>query len=268
MRRMGMHALILAAVMALMADSAAAATCRSGSFDQWMEGFKREASAKGIGARALAALDGVAYSPQVVALDRRQGVFKKSFEEFGIPRVNQRLTKARGMMQRHAATLARIERQFGVPGGVVVAIWGLETDFGVNMGKQPALRALATLAYDCRRTAMFQAELLDALRIIDRGDLTAAEMRGAWAGELGQTQFLPSSYMKFAIDFDGNGRRDLIRSVPDVLGSTANYLKSYGWKRGEGFAEGSHNFSVFKQWNRSGVYQKTIAYFAERLEGE
>ena len=180
----------------------------------------------------------------------------------------QRLAKARGMMQRHAATLARIEKQFGVPGGVVVAIWGLETDFGVNMGKQPALRALATLAYDCRRGEMFRGELLHALKIIDRGDLRPEDMIGSWAGELGQTQFLPSSYMKFAIDFDGNGRRDLIRSVPDVLGSTANYLKGYGWKRGEGFAEGSHNFSVFKQWNRSSVYQKTIAYFAERLEGE
>jgi membrane-bound lytic murein transglycosylase B len=112
---------------------------------------------------------------------------------------------------------------------------------------------------------MFQGELLAALRIIDRGDLSAAEMRGAWAGELGQTQFLPSSYLKFAVDFDGNGRRDLIRSVPDVLASTANYLKGYGWQRGQPWTEGTNNFAVLKEWNKAPVYQKTIALFASRL---
>jgi lytic murein transglycosylase len=169
------------------------------------------------------------------------------------------------MMQTHAGTLSRIEQQFGVPGAVVIAIWGLETDFGVNMGKQPALRALATLAYDCRRSERFTAELIDALKIIDRGDLSPAEMKGAWAGELGQTQFLPSSYVKFAVDFDGNGKRDLIRSVPDVLASTANYLQGYGWKRGQPFGEGTANYDVLKEWNKSTVYQKTIAAFAQRL---
>jgi len=121
------------------------------------------------------------------------------------------------MMLVHASMLQRIEARFGVPGSIVIAIWGLETDFGVDVGKQPALRALATLAHDCRRSQMFQGELLAALQIIDRGDLSPAEMRGAWAGELGQAQFLPSNYLKYAVDFDGNGRRDLIRSVPDTL---------------------------------------------------
>ena len=125
---------------------------------------------------------------------------------------------------------------------VIVAIWGLETDFGTGSGKRPAIPALATLAHDCRRSGMFQGELLAALRIIDRGDMSAAEMRGAWAGELGQTQFLPSSYLKFAVDFDGNGRRDLIRSVPDVLASTANYLKGYGWQRGAAVDRGHAQF--------------------------
>jgi len=133
------------------------------------------------------------------------------------------------------------------------------------MGKQPALRALATLAYDCRRSERFTAELIDALKIIDRGDLSPAEMKGAWAGELGQTQFLPSSYVKFAVDFDGNGKRDLIRSVPDVLASTANYLRGYGWKADQPFGEGTANFEVLKEWNKSAVYQKTIAVFAQRL---
>jgi len=153
-----------------------------------------------------------------------------------------------------------------IASAVVVAIWALETDFGVNMGKQPALRSLATLAYDCRRSEKFTEELIAALKIIDRGDLTPAEMKGAWAGELGQTQFLASSYLKFAVDFDGNGKRDLIHSVPDVLASTANYLKGYGWKPGP-FGEGSANFDVLKEWNKSPVYQKTIAAFAARLMG-
>ena len=183
----------------------------------WNAAFQSEAAAKGISQRALAALNGLTPDPQVLSLDRRQGHFSKTFEDFGAPRIAARMAKAQGMMQKHGALLSRIEQQYGVPGAVVIAIWALETDFGVVQGKQNALRSLATLAHDCRRTERFQNELLDALRIIDRGDLSPAEMRGAWAGELGQTQFLPSSYLKFAVDFDGNGKRDLIRSVPDVL---------------------------------------------------
>ncbi|HEY3145362.1 MAG TPA: lytic murein transglycosylase [Dongiaceae bacterium] len=255
-------------VCALCASPALAVPC-GGQFETWLESFKREAAGSGISQRTIsAAFADVSYNPQVIALDRRQGHFGQSFEQFGLPRIAQRLAKAQRMMQQHASLLSRIEQQFGVPGPVVVAIWALETDFGVNMGKQPALRALATLAYDCRRTERFQAELLDALRIIDRGDLAPAEMRGAWAGELGQTQFLPSSYYRFAVDFDGNGRRDLIRSVPDVLASTANYLKGYGWRRGQPWTEGSQNFEVLREWNKSQVYQKTIAAFASRLAGE
>jgi membrane-bound lytic murein transglycosylase B len=144
-----------------------------------------------------------------------------------------------------------------------VAIWGLETDFGAGNGNFPTIRSLVTLAYDCRRSEMFHAELLDALRLVDRGDLTPGEMRGAWAGELGQTQFMPSSYLKFAVDYGGG--RNLIRSVPDVLASTANFLKSYGWLRGQPWGPGTANFSVIQQWNKSDVYSRTIAYFADRL---
>jgi lytic murein transglycosylase len=180
--------------------------------------------------------------------------------------VPPRLNKGANMMRQYAGTLNRIEQQFGVPGPVLVAIWGLETDFGVNVGKFPTIRALASLAYDCRRTDMFQSELLDALRLVERGDLTPAEMHGAWAGEIGQTQFMPSSYIKFAIDYDGNGRSDLIRSPADVLASTANFLKSYGWQRGQPWGPGSANFDVLLQWNRSQVYSKTVAYFAQRLD--
>ncbi len=146
-----------------------------------------------------------------------------------------------------------------------MAIWGLETDFGVNIGKFPTFRSLATLAYDCRRSEMFRAELMDALRIVARGDLAPQEMRGAWAGEIGQTQFMPSSYIKFAVDFDDNGRRDLLHSPPDVLASTANFLARYGWQRGKDWEPGSPNFAVIQQWNKSEVYAKTIAYFATQL---
>jgi lytic murein transglycosylase len=169
-------------------------------------------------------------------------------------------------MKQYARVFDRIEQQFGVPASILVAIWGLETDFGANSGKVPTIRALATLAYDCRRSAMFTAELLDALRIVERGDMSPSEMRGAWAGEIGQTQFMPSSYIKFAVDYDGNGRRDLIRSVPDVLASTANYLQGYGWQPGQPWTEGSANFAVIQQWNKSEVYSKTVAYFATRLD--
>jgi lytic murein transglycosylase len=246
----------------------AQATQCGGDFADWNADFQREAAAKGISQRALAGLNGLSPDPQVLSLDRRQGHFSKTFEDFGAPRIAARMGKAQSMMQKHGALLSRIEQQFGVPGAVVIAIWALETDFGVVQGKQNALRSLATLAHDCRRTERFQNELLDALRIIDRGDLSPAEMRGAWAGELGQTQFLPSSYLKFAVDFDGNGKRDLIRSVPDVLASTANYLRGYGWQRGGSVAEGTPNYAVLKEWNKSSVYQKTIAVFASRLMAE
>jgi len=128
------------------------------------------------------------------------------------------------------------------------------------------VRSVATLAYDCRRTDKFQAELADALRIIDRGDMAWDELKGDWAGEIGQTQFLPSSYVKYAVDFDRKGRADLVRNAPDVIASTANYLKSKGWRRGQGWGPGQPNFVVIQEWNKAEVYAKTIALFAERLD--
>ena len=128
---------------------------------------------------------------------------------------------------------ARIEQQYGVPAPVIVSFWGLESDFGANMGNYHSLSSLASLAYDCRRSDRFRAQLFDALRLIERGDLRPEEMMGSWAGELGQTQMMPSEYFKYAVDYDGDGKRNLIRSAPDVLGSTANYLVGLGWKRGE-----------------------------------
>jgi len=237
-----------------------------GDFTTWLRGFEQEAAAQGISQRTIdSALAGVTYDPTIIARDHAQGVFRQSFAEFAGRMVPPRLGRGRRLLQQYRPLFDRIERQFGVPGPVIVAIWGLETDFGADEGKFPTIRALATLAYDCRRADKFRSELLDALRIVNRGDMNAAQMHGAWAGEIGQTQFLPSSYLKFAVDYDGSGRRDLIHSVPDALASTANYLKGYGWQRGQPWGEGTANFQVLLQWNSSEVYTKTVAYFAEQL---
>lgn len=244
----------------------AAAACDTGDFNGWLASFKKDAAASGIAQHAIdIGLSGVTPDPKVLAHDREQHVFRQSFEQFSGRMVPPRLSRARNLMKQYGSMLSRIEDRYGVPGAVLVAIWGLETDFGANNGKFATIRSIATLAYDCRRADEFRTELMDALRIVARGDLTPAEMRGAWAGEIGQTQFMPSSYVKFAVDFDDNGRRDLLHSPADVLASTANYLASYGWQKGKDWDPGSPNFAVIQQWNKSEVYARTIAYFADQL---
>ncbi len=258
------------AALLLAAGSASAATCRDpAGFEKWLGDIEREAVARGISPEAVRqGLSGVTLDQNVLKRDRGQGVFKQSFQQFAGRMVSPaRLKGGANMLKRHAATLARIEQRFGVPAPVLVAIWGLETDFGAVKGNLPVIRSVATLAYDCRRTEFFQAHLFDALRIVDRGDLTPAEMRGAWAGEMGQTQFMPSSYVKYAVDFDGDGRADLLRSPADVLASTANYLKGHGWVRGGGWEPGTQNFEAIRGWNKSQVYSQTIAYYATKLAG-
>ncbi|WP_210249129.1 MULTISPECIES: lytic transglycosylase domain-containing protein [unclassified Bradyrhizobium] len=265
--RRSLRAVALAAlVLTSAAASAIAAPCGTGTFEAWLEDFKKEATAKGISPAAIqAGLSGVTLDKNVLTRDQSQKVFSQSFEEFSGRMVPPRMARGSNMLKQYGSVLSRIEQAYGVPGEVIVAIWGLETDFGANIGKFPTMRALATLAYDCRRADTFKAELMDALRIIERGDIAPQEMRGAWAGEIGQTQFMPSSYIKFAVDFDGNGHRDLLRSVPDVLASTANFLASYGWQKGKDWQPGSPNFAVIQQWNKSEVYAKTVAYFAAQL---
>jgi lytic murein transglycosylase len=264
--RLSIRALTLGALLLSVATPSFAAPCGTGSFDAWLEDFKKEAAAKGISASAIqTGLAGVNFDKSVLARDQSQKVFTQSFEEFSGRMVPPRLTRGANMLKQYGSVLARIEQAYGVPGEVLVAIWGLETDYGVNIGKFPTMRALATLAYDCRRTEMFKAELMDALRIVERGDVAPQELRGAWAGEIGQTQFMPSSYIKFAVDFDGNGRRDLLRSAPDVLASTANFLAGHGWQKGKDWEPGSANFAAIKEWNKSEVYARTIGHFATQL---
>jgi lytic murein transglycosylase len=264
------YAIVWLTLIAFCSRPGMADDCQHGTFDSWLASFKQQAAAQGISQSTIAtALNGVTFDPTVIARDHAQDVFQQTFEQFSGRMVSpDRLRKGSDMLKRYGSILVRIEDAYGVPGPVLVAIWGLETDFGVNQGKFSTIRSLATLAFDCRRSDKFRDELLDALRILDRGDISLGEMRGAWAGEIGQTQFLPSVYLKFAVDFDGLGHRDLIRSSPNALASTANYLKNYGWTRDAQWAPGSPNFNALQKWNESEVYAKTVAYFATRLAKE
>lgn len=219
-----------------LASPAIAQQCKGlPSFNNWVKAFKKDARSEGISARTLAtAVKQFGYDKSVIKKDRRQGVFSQSFLQFSDRMVAQyRLDTGRKNLNKLKTTFSRIEKQFGVPGAVISAFWGLETDFGANIGKDSTLRSLSTLAYDCRRPEKFRPQLMDALRLIDNGDLKASQMRGAWAGELGQTQFLPTEYNTVAVDFDGDGKRNLLTSRADALASSANLLKSFGWRRGE-----------------------------------
>jgi lytic murein transglycosylase len=257
-------------LLALAGQEAMAAKCgnNAGGFPRWLGQFEKEAVAAGISPKVVAsALNGVTYDARVIKLDRNQKHFKLSFEKFYATRARPLEGLARSKFRANAGLLQKIENRYGVPGEVVVAIWGLDTSFGGNIGNMSAIRSLATLAYDCRRSAFFTNELMAALAIVQRGDMAPSQMIGAWAGELGQTQFLATSYVKFAVDYDGNGRRDLLRSTADALASTANYLKAYGWKKGQPYGPGTANYAVLAQWNKATVYQQTIAELAKKIRG-
>jgi len=259
-------------LLAMALPGGAHADCGDGAagFEGWLGRFKAKAAAQRVSAPAIAsALAGVSYDPTVIRLDRSQRSFRLSFEEFYARRVGPALLRrGQSLMRTHRATLDRVEKQFGVPAPILIAIWGLETNYGADTsGRFSIVRSLATLAYDCRRSAFFTGHLLDALRIVERGDMTPAQLRGGWAGEIGQTQFLPSGYVKYAVDFDGDGRRDLVNSIPDILASTANFLKGHGWRAGQSWEPGTANYAVIRDWNRAEVYQRTIAVMASRLAG-
>jgi lytic murein transglycosylase len=264
-------ALAGAAAAMLWAAPAGAAPCGDSAegFGRWLAAFKREAAATGISYSVIeTALADVAYDDSVISHDRGQRAFDQSFEQFSARRITPfSIKKGRNQLVRHADALDAIEQRYGVPGPVLVAIWGLESGFGSGTGNFPTLSALATLAYDCRRSERFHTELLDALRIVERGDLEPSQMRGAWAGEIGQTQFMPSSYLKYAVNAHGMGAGDLINNAADALASTANFLRQKGWRRGAGWNEGQPNFDVLLEWNKAPVYAKTVAVFADKLAG-
>src|SRR5437868_10333373 len=214
-----------------------AASCHNGAtFDRFLADLKQQAAAAGVSQGALAeAAPYLVYDQGIVNRDRGQRVFGQIFTQFaGRMAAPYRMQQGQQRIQTYAAAFARAEKEYGVPPAVIAAFWGLESDFGANMGNLPTLRSLVSLAYDCRRSQMFANETIAALKIIDRGDLTPTEMVGSWAGELGQTQFLPTHYFNYAVDYDGDGRRNLLSSPPDVIGSTANYIANgLKWRRGE-----------------------------------
>ena len=228
----------LLAVLLVVAPATAfgQANCRNtGAFEPWLATFKKEAAAQGISPAAIAAAAPyLVLDQRIINIDRGQRFFAQNFLEISDKMLaGGRLPNGTAQIKKHQALFAREEKEFGVPASVITAFWGLESDFGSGQGKDQSIKSLATLAYDCRRPEMFRGHLFDALRLIDSGDLRADEMIGSWAGELGQTQMMPSEYMAHAIDYDGDGKRNLIKSTSDVIGSTGKYLVHLGWKRGE-----------------------------------
>ncbi|WP_026381173.1 lytic murein transglycosylase [Afifella pfennigii] len=271
---------LLAATL-LPAAGLADTACRGGqSFGAFLAEFRQAAARQGISEQTLRNLDGLTLDEKVLSRDRSQSSLSLSFLEFSDRLVSKnRLDRGKAMLQRHGETFRRIERDFGVPGPVLAAFWGLETDYGAYMGDFSSLRSLATLAYDCRRSALFAEELMAALTLLERGDLRPQEMRGAWAGELGQVQFTPSNYLKFAVDYDGDGRRDLVESVPDALASAAKFLLHLGWRANEPWLEevavgpnvawqkaGRGSYRSRAEWAREGVLRRGGALPADRAK--
>lgn len=200
-------------------------------FEDWLAVLRKDAIARGITERTVKqALDGVERLPIVVERDRTQTELTLTLDEYLKRRLPSRfVTTAREMARTHRQLLARVTKRYGVPASVVVAIWGLESSFGRFPGLRPTIPALVTLAYDPRRPTLFREELFSALEILDRGEVDPDALKGSWAGAMGQPQFMPSSYLRLAVDFNGDGKRDIWRSTPDVLASIANYLRVHGW---------------------------------------
>jgi lytic murein transglycosylase len=227
-------------VLVAVAGTAEAATCGKSAkgFSGFLKEFRQEAAAAGVSERALSLLDGVEYQPAVIKRDRSQSVFSLSFLQFQARMVSDfRIKEGAAIVKRNKKLFDAIERQYGVPGEVLVAFWAFETDFGKNLGDFPTIPSLATLAWDCRRPDFFREQLLGALRLYDNGDIDREDMRGAWAGEIGLTQFLPKEYFESAVDFDGDGHRNLVKSLPDAMASSAALLVKHGWQAGQPYIE-------------------------------
>jgi lytic murein transglycosylase len=218
--------------------ASASPNCQNtGSFERWAEDFKKEAIAKGISPQVISAASAAgdfAVDPAVIKRDRNQGVFSQSFLQFSDRMISaSRFKNGQAQLEKHRLLFAKVERDFGVPAEVLTSFWGLESDFGAITGNFRLIRSLATLAYDCRRSEFFREELINALRIVQRGDQTVEGMNGNWAGEFGALQITAGDAFRNAVDYDNDGRRDLIHSVPDTVASAANFLKNLGWQRGQ-----------------------------------
>jgi membrane-bound lytic murein transglycosylase B len=254
---------IASAIVALtaMASTAHAAQCGSsaGGFDAWKQAFASEARQKGVGANGIAALMASTYATRTIAADRGLKSFKLSLDQFMAKRgATTIVAQGRRLKQTHSALLASIEQRYGVPAGPLLAIWGMETAFGKLRGNENIVSAVATLAYDCRRPEFFTDHLYAALKLVDRGTLSAST-RGSMHGEYGQTQFMPKAILQYGV---GN-----LDSASGALTSTAAFLKGHGWRAGAGYQQGEPNFAAIQGWNAATVYQQAIAIMGRQIDG-
>lgn len=260
--------LLSLALGGLLAGPLAAAQCGNTStgFDAWKRDFAPIAAAAGVKERGLAALAGTTYASRTIAADRNQKSFGFTLEKFMEVRgASTIVAQGQRRKARDAAFYTALERQYGVPAGVIIAIHGMETAFGNFMGDSNVLSAIATLSFDCRRAEFFSTHTIAALQLVDRG-VVSPQSVGAKHGELGHTQFLPGNVLTYAVDANGDGRIDM-NNMTDSLASTANFLRQKGWQPGLGYQEGEPNFRVIQAWNAAGVYQKAIAIMAKRIDG-
>jgi membrane-bound lytic murein transglycosylase B len=238
----------------------------SGNFSNWVGQFKKEAVKKGISKSTLdKAFANASYATKTISLDRNQRSFRLSFDQFmkkrGAPAI---ISRGKKLKKQNAALFNRLEKKYGVPSGVLIAIWGMESGFGRFSGNQQTVSAVATLSYDCRRSAFFTKQLYALLTLIQKGSISP-NFKGAAHGEIGQTQFLPENVLKYGVNGDGNRRLDLSKKA-DALASTANFLRGKGWKRGGGYQVGQTNYRAIQAWNAAGVYQKAIAAIGVKID--
>ncbi len=250
-----------------MAGSVWAAPCSDtgAEFDRWKPVMAQEAAAAGVGERGMAALMGASYATRTIAADRNQKSFKYSLEKFlQVRGADAIVSQGRKRKAANPGFYQSLEAQYGVPAGVLLAVHGMETGFGNFMGDSNVVSAIATLAYDCRRSAYFTPHLIAALMLVDLGVISTNSV-GAKHGEVGHTQFLPGNVLRYGVDGNGDGRVDLMDQA-DAMASTANFFAQKGWRPGAGYQEGEPNFAVIEAWNAATVYQKAIALMAQKID--
>lgn len=248
--------------LALTSGAANAASCgnNSAGFEAWKQQFAAEARGRGVGPTGVAAIMGTTYNTATINADRGQRSFSLTFEQFMAKRGGATIiSRGRSLKNSQGAMFASLEQRYGVPPGPLLAIWGMETGFGAVRGNQNALSAVATLAYDCRRSAFFTEHLNAALTLIERGQLSP-QARGSMHGEIGQTQFMPKNILIYA----GGANLD---SSTGALTATANFLKGHGWRAGGGYQPGEGNFGAIQAWNAASVYQRAIAHIGKQIDG-
>lgn len=260
-------ALVLALALAPFVQAVAAECGNTGAgYDAWKAKTLREAQAAGVGERGQQALRASSYSSKTIAADRNQKSFKYTLDKFlEVRGANTIVAQGRKRRAQNADFYAGLERTYGVPAGVLIAIHGMETGFGNFMGDTNVISAISTLAYDCRRSDFFRPHMFAALVLVDQGAISAQTV-GARHGEIGHTQFLPGNALAYGVDGNGDGRVDLT-NLADAMASTANFLAQKGWRRGVGYQPGEPNFEVIKAWNAAGVYQQAIAIMGARIDG-